>query len=260
MARNAEDLAMLLSVIAGYDARVPTSIRESGAQFTAPLSRDFKGVRVAYSRDFGGYLPFEEGVLELCDRAAEAIRALGCEVEYAAPAYPIEKVWENWLVLRASQVAAKLGEFYADERKREMLKPEAQWEVERAHRITAVDLARASAARPDWYHAVREMFESFDYWILPAAQVFPFDASIRWPASVGGRAMDTYHRWMEVMIPVTMSGCPAVAVPAGFGVNGLPAGIQIVAPNHSEFACLQIAHAYENATGWTRNHLPPILA
>jgi amidase len=72
--------------------------------------------------------------------------------------------------------------------------------------------------------------------------------------------MDTYHRWMEVMIPVTMSGCPALNVPAGFNSAGLPMGIQIVAPNHAEFACLQLAHAYDQATRWVRMRMPALLA
>ncbi|MGH7247265.1 MAG: amidase family protein, partial [Pseudomonadota bacterium] len=94
---------------------------------------------------------------------------------------------------------------------------------------------------------------------LPSAQVGPFDAAIHWPEGLGGKAMDTYHRWMEVMIPVTMSGCPALNVPAGFNIAGLPMGIQIVAPNHAEFACLQLAHAYDQATNWVTKRIPALL-
>ena len=60
--------------------------------------------------------------------------------------------------------------------------------------------------------------------------------------------MDTYHRWMEVMIPVTMSSCPALTVPAGFNERGLPMGLQIVGPTQGDLACLQLAHAYDEAT------------
>jgi amidase len=71
--------------------------------------------------------------------------------------------------------------------------------------------------------------------------------------------MDTYHRWMEVMIPVTMSSCPALTVPAGFNDRGLSMGIQIVAPNHGELACLQLAYAYDQATRWVERRPPPLL-
>ena len=70
--------------------------------------------------------------------------------------------------------------------------------------------------------------------------------------------MDTYHRWMEVVIPATMSGCPAISVPVGFGGNGLPMGMQIVGRNRGELAVLQLAHAYDEATGWVRRKPPPL--
>ena len=102
--------------------------------------------------------------------------------------------------------------------------------------------------RTAWYQAVRAFFERYDYFLLPSGQVFPFDAALDWPKSIAGKTMDTYHRWMEVMIPVTMSSCPALTVPVGFNERGLPMGLQIVGPNHGELACLQLAHAYDQAT------------
>jgi amidase len=94
---------------------------------------------------------------------------------------------------------------------------------------------------------------------MPSAQVFPFDANTDWPKQVGGRTMDTYHRWMEVMIPVTMSSCPALGVPVGFNSAGLPMGMQIVSPNHRDFACLQLAYAYDQATQWVAKRQPALL-
>ncbi len=258
LARNIPDLGHLLCVIAGYDPRVPLSIREDPAKFLTPLDRDFNGVRIAWSGDFGGYLPFEPGVLELCDRAVETFVDLGCIVEEAAPDFPVEEVWRNWLKIRAWQVCALLKAPYSDPKRRAMLKPEAQWEVECGLRISASEIADASVVRTRWYQAVRAMFEKYDYWVLPAGQVFPFEATTHWPKEINGRTMDTYHRWMEVMIPVTMSGCPSLAVPAGFNSRRLPMGIQIVAPNYGEFACLQLAHAYDAVTGWVRKYPPPI--
>jgi amidase len=107
---------------------------------------------------------------------------------------------------------------------------------------------------------VRTFFDKYDYFILPAGQVFPFDASVDWPKSIAGKIMDTYHRWMEVMIPVTMAICPAIAVPAGFGAGGLPMGLQIMGPNHGEFGLLQLANAYDEATGWAKKQPPALLS
>jgi amidase len=260
MARTVPDLAMLLSVQAGYDARVPLSNRQYPQQYSIPLERDFKGVRIAWLGDFQGYLPFEDGVLELCRSALKAFESIGCIVEEAWPDFPVERVWQNWRMLRAWQAGSALKELYADPAKRALMKPEAQFEVESGRQLSAYDVFDANVARSAWYQAVRAFFDRYDYFVLPSAQVFPFDAGINWPRTIAGRAMDTYHRWMEVMIPVTMSGCPALTVPAGFNERGLPMGIQLVVPNHGELACLQLAHAYEQATYWVDARPPPLLA
>jgi amidase len=105
---------------------------------------------------------------------------------------------------------------------------------------------------------VRRFFDECDYFVLPSTQVFPFKASIHWPKGIEGKPIDTYHRWMEVAIPATMSGCPALNVSAGFN-RERPMGIQIVGPNHAELECLQLAHAYDQATGWVSKRLPPLL-
>lgn len=259
MARNIPDLAMLLAVQSGYDARVPLSNRQDPQQFADPLKRDFKGSRIAWVGDFGGYLPFEKGVLDLCKSALGVFEQLGCRVEEAVPDYPVGRVWQNWLKLRAWQVGGGLKEFYADPAKRPLMKPEVQWEIESGFKLSAYDISDACFVRTAWYQAVRKFFDRYDYLVLPSAQVFPFDASTHWPQEINGRAMDTYHRWMEVAIPVTMSGCPALNVPVGFNQRGLPMGIQIVGPNQAELSCLQLAYAYDQATGWANRRLPPLL-
>jgi len=259
MARNVPDLALLLSVIAGYDSRVPLSIREDPARFRAPLERDFSNTRIAWLGDLGGYLPFEPGVLELCRKSLKAFEQLGCIVDEVVPEFPIERVWRSWTRIRAWQLAWILREPYEDPARRQLMKPEARWEVECGLRLTGRDISEAFAVRSAWYQEVARIFRRFDFIVLPSSQVFPFDAEIRWPRQVNGVAMDSYHRWMEVAIPVTMSGCPALNVPAGFNASGLPMGIQIVGPNHAEMDCLQLAHAYDCATGWVRAR-PPDLA
>jgi amidase len=259
MARNVPDLAMLLSVQAGYDARMPLSNRQDPTQFTQSLKRDFKGTRIAWSGDFGGLIPFEPGVLELCQSALKVFEALGCTVERAWPDYPIERIFPTWRKLRAWQAGTALKDYYNDPAKRALMKPEAQFEVESGQKLSAFEVYDASAARTAWYQAVRTFFEKYDYFILPAGQVFPFDANLDWPRSIAGKTMDTYHRWMEVMIPVTMAAAAAIAVPAGFSANGLPMGLQIMGPNHGELALLQLAQAYDEATGWVKKRPPELV-
>jgi amidase len=259
MARNVPDLAALLSVQAGYDARAPLSNRQDPAQFAGPLKRDFKGARIAWGGDFGGHLPFEPGILDLCKAALKVFESLGCTVEEATPDYPIEQVWQNWKILRAWQSGSALKAHYDDPAKRALMKPEAQFEVENGRNLTAYDIYDADVVRTAWYQAVRALFERYDYLLLPSSQVFPFDAGTDWPKEINGTVMDTYHRWMELMIPVTMASCPALSVPVGFSKGGLPMGLQIVGPNHGELACLQLAYAYDEATRWVTKRPPPLL-
>jgi amidase len=251
MARSVADLAMLLSVQAGFDERVPLSIDEDPARFAQPLERDFKGVRVGWLGDYGGYLAMEAGVMDLSRRALAHFETLGCVVHDVQTGYPMEKLWRAWLVLRQFLIAGIAGPLYAHAAMRRMMKPEAVWEVERGLELTAAEVYRASVDRSDWYQALQRLFSSYEYLVLPTAQVFPFEATLDWPKSIGDRPMDTYHRWMEVVVGPSLAGLPTMNVPAGFGPTGLPMGLQVIGRPRADLSVLQIAHAYERATGYT---------
>ncbi|MNM67255.1 Acylamidase [compost metagenome] len=259
MGRSVRDVALLLSVQAGGDSRAPLSIPESGAAFAGPLECDLKGARLGWLGDFNGYLPMQRGVLELCRRAFADFEAIGCTVEETDAGFSPERLWESWRTLRHWMVAGSLGALYADPQKRAQLKPEACWEVENGLRLSAVDVYRASVARSDWYRAISKLFERYDYLLLPSAQVFPFDKTLDWPKEIEGVAMDTYHRWMEVVIPGTLSGCPVANVPVGFNEQGLPMGLQIIGRHQADLAVLQLAHAYEQASRWYQRCPPSLL-
>lgn len=257
--RSPADIGLLLSVQAGYDARVPYSNTQDPRVFAEDLKRDFTGARIAWWDDLGGYLPFEPGVLDLDRSALSVFEALGARVEWDRPRFDMGKVWRDWLTLRAWMTAANLRPLYEEPADRALLKPEAVWEVERGLALSADQVTAAQEGRTAWYEAVRRFQERYDFVAMPSTQVFPFEIAERWPTSVGGRAMDTYHRWMEVTIPVTMSGLPALNVPAGFDPAGRPSGIQIVGPNNGERACLQLGAAYDAATNWVARHPPALL-
>jgi amidase len=260
MARNAPDLALLLSVQTGYDARAPLSVAGDGSAFRGSLERDFKGARIAWTGDFGGAVPHEPEALDVCRAALKTFEDIGCIVEEARPDFSIEAVWTAYQALRAWYAAGPLMAYDRDPAKRALLKPEAVFEIESARKLSALDITAAATVRMQWYEAVRRFFESCDFFVAPTAQVFPFDAGIDWPKEVAGVKMSTYLEWQKGMIPVTLAGLPGLAVPAGFSAAGLPMGLQIAGPNRSELACLQLAHAYDLATGWTRKRLPPLLA
>jgi amidase len=259
MARDVPDLALLLAVQSGYDDRVPLSMDASPTVFQGALETDLKGRRIAWAGDFNGYLPYEAGVLDICKQSLTTFESLGCSVEEAIPDYPIDKVWRAWLTLRAWQSGGALLAYYNDPVKRALLKPEAVFEIESGLKLSAYDITAASAVRTEWYQAVRTFFRKYDYFMIPTAQLFPFDVNLHWPREIAGRTMTTYHEWMKGVLPITMAGCPALAAPAGFNDQGLPIGIQIAALNHGELACLQLAHAYDAATQWSSRRLPGLL-
>ena len=259
MARNVADLAMLLSVQAGFDPRLPLSLEGNGSVFQQRLERSFKGTRVAWGADFNGQTPCEPGVLGVCKAALQTLESIGCIVEDAVPNFDFDALWQATIRLRGWQQGASILAYYDDPAKRALLKPEAVFEIETGLRQSAHDITAASVLRTDWSQTMRRFFERYDFFIVPSAQVFPFDADQHWPREIAGQKMQTYHEWMKAALLVTMSGCPALAAPAGFNERGLPIGIQIIAPNRQELNCLQLAYAYESALDAATRRLPPLL-
>jgi amidase len=259
LGRSVSDVALLMSVIAGPDPRAPLSLAQDPQLFRQSLQRDFRGTRLGWLGDLGGYLAFEPGVLELCREALRDFAALGCVVEEVRLPLPPAQLWDAWLTLRHFLTAGELADLYRDPARRARMKPEAQWEVEGARPLTAAHVYRASLVRSQWYRAAAALFTQVDYLLLPSAQVFPFDARVHWPRSINGVAMDTYHRWMEVVVPASLLAAPVLNVPVGFGAGERPMGLQLIGPHHADLAVLQLGHAYDQASGWVGRRLPPLL-
>lgn len=258
MARNVTDVALLLSVQTGYDARVPLSLDGDGSVFQRRLDRNFKGTRIAWLGDFNGHTPCEPHLLEVCRKAAYSFEALGCTVEDAVPEFDLDALWSATLRLRAWQSGGPLLGYYRDPAKRALLKPEAVYEIEMGLQLSAYDITAASVVRNDWTQAVRRFFERYDYCIAPTAQLFPFDVAQHWPHVIAGHSMQSYHEWMKAVLFITLCGAPALAMPAGFSEQGLPIGIQLVGPNRHEFDVLQLGYAYESTLGAEHRRPPPL--
>lgn len=247
MARTVPDLAMLLSTQAGYDQRSPLSIAESGHAFTQSLEASMKHRRVGWLGNLNAYLPMEDGILSLCENALKTLASTGCEVSAAQLGMPPEEIWDAWLVWRKALAGRNIETYTHHANWRDKVKPEAQWEYDQSRNLTGSQLMQASVTRSRYYQSMLRMFESFDVLALPVAQVFPFDVKDRWPHTINGQAMDTYHRWMEVVIYATFAGLPAVSVPAGFNAQGLPMGLQLIGKPQGDFELLQVACAYQQA-------------
>ena len=247
MARNPTDLSLLLSVMAGYDPREPLSLAGDGREFAEPLGAPKKGLRIAWAADWNGALPCEDGVLKVCEHALKVFERLGCIIEPAIPDFSFDELWEAFVRLRHWQASANLLPFWNNPASRKLLKPEAQWEVERGSKLSAFDISAASSVRTLWTHAMQRFLARYDFLVLPTAQVFPFSVETHWPEAIAGRTMTSYHEWMKCVVPATMMGGPALAAPAGFDPRGLPMGIQIIGRNRAELDCLSLAAAYHEA-------------
>ncbi len=254
MARTVQDVALLLSVMAGPDPRAPISISESGAVFTPSLERNFAGVRLAWSRDLGG-LPVDSRVTATLDKQRATFTALGCEIEEATPDFTdadeVFTVWRAWLF--------DLG--YADLLKthRQQMKDTVIWNIEEGAKLTGAQIGRAEKKRTELYHRVRQFLERYEFLILPVSQVPPFDVKQRYITEINGVKMNTYLDWMQSCYFFSVTGLPAISVPCGFTPEGLPIGVQIVGRHHDELGVLQLAHAFEQATRFWRQR-PPIAA
>ena len=241
MARNVPDLARLLAIQAGWDARAPLSIAEDGRQFEQSLALDPTGLRIGWLGDLEGHLAMEPGILDICEAALRGLEGRGCKVAPARLGMPPDRVWDCWLTWRRALVGARIAPLLFDARNRDRIKEEALWEYDQGRALSGADLLAASATRTLVHQRMLALFDEFDFLALPSTQCWPFDATLRWPAEIAGRRMDTYHRWMEVTILATLAGLPAISVPVGFGAAGLPMGMQLIGRPRDDLGVLRLA-------------------
>ena len=247
MARDISDIALLLDVMAGENPQVPFGRSE---RFSAPDPADLRGKRIGWLGDWGGAYAMEPGILAASESALRVFEDLGAVVEPVAPPFPAPKLWQAWITLRAMLNAGAKRGLYDDPAHRAMTKEETIWEIEQGLGLSAQAVYDASVIRSRWYAKAAGLLDRFDALVLPSAQVWPFAVELRWPQAINGAAMDTYHRWMEVVVPASLAGLPALALPAGFGVNGLPMGVQLMGRTGADAALLAMGQAYHQATDW----------
>ena len=255
MARSVRDLALLLDAMAGPAPHDPHAL-PAHASFLTGLDTPTGARRVGWLADWGGHFATDPGVLGLCEAALDVFSGLGIAVERVPPPFDAERLWRAWLVLRAAANAAAHRHLYDDPAKRALLKPEMVYEIEAGLTLSAGEFQTASTVRSEWFATAARLFEDYDALILPSAQLFPFDAGLRWPQAVGGRDMATYHQWMEIVVPAAIAGLPSLNVPAGFSGDGLPMGMQLIGPRGMDLAVLQLGEAYHRATDWPGRRPP----
>lgn len=247
MGRNTEDTIRLLHSIAGPVSGQPLALQDQlpEAEEYSPL--DLQDIKIGWMGDFDKYLATETGVLNVCESSLRTIESAGVKVEPCMPNFNMSELWQTWVDLRHwSRIGAQA--MYNDPAQRALLKPEYIWEIEQSFELTAEQIYQAGNARARWYREVVRLLEEYDFLALPTAQVFPFSKDIHWPSEIAGRKMDTYHRWMEVVIGGSLAGNPVVNVPAGFDSQGRPMGLQIMGRFAEDQKVLEFAMAYEQVT------------
>ena len=243
MARSVADAALLLSVLAGPDPRCPISISEPGSRFAGNLERNFKGARVAWFKDLGG-IPFDRRIREAVNAQRKVFESLGCIVEEAEPDWTGAD--EAFNTLRALGYVNSQSE---NVRKHsELVKDTILWEVERGSKLTAPDIARAEMLHSQVWDRMRIFQEKYEYFILPATQVPPFDVNQPYVTEIEGVKMNSYIEWMKSCYFISIVENPSICVPSGYTPEGLPVGLQIVGRHREEFSVLQLAYAFEQAT------------
>lgn len=249
MARAPEDIAILLDVMSGPDPRQPHTAPAPPATPIAPAN--LTGLRIGWLGDWGGAFPMEPGILELCEEALRGMEGQGAQVEALPPPFDAEALWDSWTMLRSFQLGSELQ--WMD---RDRMKDTAVWELDRFLALTAPELQRANVIMSEWFKIAYTLSTQYDALVLPSAQIWPFDVALDWPKEINGHVMDTYHRWMHVVVPVSLIGLPALAVPAGFGAQGLPMGMQFFAARGSDKRLLEIGAGYHALTQWPQKRPP----
>ena len=249
MGRSVGDVALLLSVMAGSDARDPIGISQSPDKFLQPLEHDFKGTRIAWSPDLGQF-PVQPAVSEAVEASLTHFSDLGCVVEQAHPDF--SGAAEIFQVLRANGFAAGHGEEI--KQYRELMKDSVIWNTEQGLKLTALDVSSAQAARGLLFQRVHAFFEDYDFLLLPVSQVLPFPIETDWVHEINGQTMQTYIDWMMSCSLISLTERPALSMPCGFSPDGLPVGLQIVGPCRGELEVLRLAAAFEQLTRVAERH------
>jgi amidase len=245
MGRTVDDVALQTSVMAGDDPRSPLSLRESATGYAGSLERDFKGVRIAWSKDLGGR-PIDAENSRVTEAQKHVFEDLGLIVEDDEP--DLSSTDEIFQVLRAYSFAIKHEGHLRDHP--ELLKETVRWNAEQGLKQSAIDVAHAEELRTRLWEQLLLFFDKYEFLALPVTSVPPFSIDLEYPTDINGVEPETYLDWMWPCYTISVTGLPAMSVPAGFTKDGLPVGLQLVGRPRDEMGLLQLASAFEGETNF----------
>ncbi|BBQ00255.1 amidase [Burkholderia sp. SFA1] len=252
MSRTVADSALMLSVIAGPDPRDRHSLPHAGFDWMKALDGDLKGLRVAYSPDWG-YAAVDPQVRKVVDEAVRVFeRDLGCTVEVAHPGWsdPFDAFWAIVAMDTDLKGMRAMVEQYG-----EQMSPHLVAFLK--HPWSAEDFTNASVTRKALVNRMWRFMANYDLLLTPTLSVPPFPVHMQGPEIIDGR-MVAPTQWLSFTYPINLTGQPAASVPAGFTTDGLPIGLQIVGRHLDDPLVLRASAAFEKARPW-RQACPPLL-
>ena len=244
MGRTVGDVALFLDTQAGKRLIDPISFAAPNTPYVQAIEKPTAPAKIGYSHDLG-IAPVDQEVRDICARSMQIFEKAGSAIFEAHP--NLDDAEDIFQTLRAAQFAASYKK-HLDEN-RELLKPEVIWNIEKGLELSIEDINNAELARGALYLRTLDFFSSYDLLACPAVVVPPFDVEQRYVTEAGGKEFNTYVSWLVMSFALTLTACPSISVPCGFTSEGLPVGLQLMAPRGDEALLLSVASFFEQASG-----------
>ena len=251
--RSVRDAALLLAAVAGPAPTDDTSGPIGFSMSDADLRRPLTGLRVAYSPDLG-ILPVNTDVRRVFGQAVAWFEEVGAQVvaDHPETAHP----GELWNTIALTEGYASEGPLLTAFRDR-MTAGTAEL-VEAGRAISGAQYVDALHEKNRYTRTWAEFFTRYDLLLMPSAQLTAFPVGLTTPVEIEGQPVDPFFDdWCGIYLPANLTGMPATSVPAGFGDDGLPVGLQIMGPRWSDAVTLCAAAAFEQLVPWA-GFRPPL--
>ena len=252
LARTPIEMSLLLDAITGKHASDPFSFDTLSSFRENQISDDeFSRLKIGWLSDMNGHYEFEAGVIDMCEKALHDLETTKLQVEHLKSQISPTELWDSWTILRAKNIFDDLSEINLINQV--SLGFPVQWEYQKGEKIKFDDTELALIQRKKCIYEVDKLFKNFDFLVMPSAQIFPFQKELKYPEKISGLTLDTYHRWMEVVILASLLGLPAISVPVGFNKKGLPMGMQIIGKPGDDLKVVSFAKKYEEIFTFSQN-------
>ena len=244
LAKTPDDMALFLDAVSGKDSADPYSFNTLSS-FREYIIKDeeFSNLRLGWLSDLIGVYQIEPAIIQMCEKALHNLEKIKIKVVHQESKIKSEDLWSSWTTLRAKNN-------FDDSEDISLQNPEdlgfpVKWEYQRGKELNSNDIDLALSQRIECMNKVDELFKNLDFLVMPSAQIFPFNKELDYPKEICGNSLDTYHRWMEIVILVSLLGLPSISIPIGFNNEGLPMGMQIIGKRGDDLKVVAFAKRYE---------------